>query len=383
MKGEPDTDERKKKMKFICQQQNLIKALNIVSKAVSVRTTIPVLKGIMLKAEDGKLTMSASDLDLSIQDTVIAEVSESGSVIVMARLFSDIVRKLPGEEVQVEFNDDKNVIIKSLNSEFKIIGMPADEFPVINSETDESEFIEFDKSTFREMIDKTSFAASIDEARGVITGVLLELSQEEIQMVAIDGFRMAINRRTMYNEKPYRFIIPARILNELSKIIADTDSEDNDKAKLYLNDKKAVFRFGDVQAELKLLEGNFIAYKDILPKSSRITVICDRDLLMQSIERASLLTKTGKNNLIKMNIMQNVIEITSDSDEGNVKEDLVVDKSGDDLIIGFNAHYILDVLKAIDDEKIKILLNSGINPCLIEPEQGDDYQYLVLPVRIS
>ena len=144
-----------------------------------------------------------------------------------------------------------------------------------------------------------------------------------------------------------------------------------------------MFRFGDVQAELKLLEGNFIAYKDILPKTSRITVICERDLLMESIERASLLTKSGKNNLIKMNIMQNVIEITSDSDEGNVKEDLVVDKSGDDLVIGFNAHYILDVLKAIDDDKIKILLNSSINPCLIEPEQGDDYQYLVLPVRIS
>ena len=369
-------------MKFICQQQNLIKALNIVSKAVSVRTTIPVLKGIMLKAEAGKLTMSASDLDLSIQDTVEAEVSEAGSVIVMARLFSDIVRKLPGEEVQVEFSDDRDVLIKSMNSEFKIIGMPTDEFPVINSETDESDFIEFDKSTFREMIDKTSFAASIDEARGVITGVLLELSQEEIQMVAIDGFRMAINRRTMYNEKPYRFIIPARILNELSKIIADTES-DNDKAKLYLNDKKAIFRFDDVQAELKLLEGNFIAYKDILPKTNRITVICDRALLMESIERASLLTKSGKNNLIKMNIMQNVIEITSDSDEGNVKEELVVDKSGEDLVIGFNAHYILDVLKAIDDEQIKILLNSSINPCLIEPAQGDDYQYLVLPVRIS
>ena len=369
-------------MKFICQQQNLVKVLNIVSKAVSVRTTIPVLKGIMLKAENSMLKMSASDLDLSIQDSTDAEVSEPGAVIVMARLFSDIVRKLPGEEVQIETDAENNVLIKSMNSEFKIIGMPADEFPVIKAATDESEFIEFDKSTFREMIDKTSFAASIDEARGVITGVLLELSQEEIQMVAIDGFRMAVNRRTMYNEKPYRFIIPAKILNELSKIIADTES-DNDKAKLYLNEKKAVFRFDEIQAELKLLEGNFIAYKDILPRASRITVICDRALLMESIERASLLTKTGKNNLIKMNIMQNVIEITSDSDEGNVKEEIVIDKSGEDLVIGFNAHYVLDVLKAIDDDQIKILLNSSINPCLIEPAQGNDYQYLILPVRIS
>ena len=226
-------------MKFICQQQNLIRILNIVSKAVSVRTTMPVLKGILLKAENGRLTMSASDLDLSIEDSTDAEISEPGSVIVMARLFSDIVRKLPGEEVQIETEGDNNVLIKSMNSEFKIIGMPADEFPVINTQNEESEFIEFDKSTFKEMIDKTSFAASIDEARGVITGVLLELSQEEVQMVAIDGFRMAINRRTMYNDKPYRFIIPARILNELSKIIADTET-DNDKAKLYLNEKKAI-----------------------------------------------------------------------------------------------------------------------------------------------
>jgi len=369
-------------MKFTCQQQNLIKVLNIVSKAVSVRTTIPVLKGIMLKAEDGKITMSASDLDLSIQDKADAEVMEEGSIIVMARLFSDIVRKLPGDEVQIETDDENNVFIKSMNSEFKIIGMSADEFPVVNNETDESEFIEFDKSTFKEMIDKTSFAASIDEARGIITGVLLELSQEEIQMVAIDGFRMAINRRTMYNEKPYRFIIPAKILNELSKIITETESE-SDKARLYLNNKKAVFRFDDIQAELKLLEGNFIAYKDILPKDARITVVCDRNLLMESIERASLLTKTGKNNLIKMNIMENVIEITSDSDEGNVKEELIVDKTGEDLVIGFNAHYVLDVLKAIDDDQIKILLNSSINPCLIEPAEGNDYQYLILPVRIS
>lgn len=369
-------------MKFICQKQNLIKVLNIVSKAVSVRTTIPVLKGILIKAEEGKLTMSASDLDLSIEDSTEAEVSEEGSVIVMARLFSDIVRKLPGDEVQIETDDDNNVFIKSMNSEFKIIGMQTDEFPVINNATDESEFIEFDKSTFKEMIDKTSFAASIDETRGVITGVLLELSQEEIQMVAIDGFRMAINRRTMYNDKPYRFIIPAKILNELSKIITETE-EGSDKVRLYMNSKKAVFRFDEIQAELKLLDGNFIAYKDILPKESRITVICDRTLLMESIERASLLTKTGKNNLIKMNIMQNVIEITSDSDEGNVKEEIIVDKSGDDLVIGFNAHYVLDVLKAIDDEKIKIRLNSSINPCLVEPAEGNDYQYLILPVRIS
>ena len=368
-------------MNFICEQQKLNSVLNIVSKAVSTRTTIPVLKGIMIKAEEGKVTFSASDLDFSIQDSCEADILEEGSIIVMARLFLDIVRKLPGDEVKIETDDENNVFIKSMNSDFKIIGMPVDEFPVINNITEKSEFIEIEKDVLREMIDKTSFAASIDEARGVITGVLIELSQEELQMVAIDGFRMAINRRTMYNDKPYRFIIPAKILNELSKIIADEG--DDEKVKLYLSEKKAVFRFDGAQAELKLLDGNFIAYKDILPKESKIEVIADKSLLMESIERASLLTKAGKNNLIKMNIMQNIIEITSDSEEGNVKEEVIVEKKGEDLMIGFNAHYMIDVLKAISDDKIKIKLNSSINPCLVEPVEGNDFEYLILPVRIN
>ena len=368
-------------MKFICEQKNLLKVLNVVSKAVSNRTTIPVLKGIMIKAEEGKITLSASDLDISIQDSCEAEILEEGSIIVMARLFSDMVRKLPGEEVQIETDDNNNFYINSSNFSSNIIGLPVDEFPIINSLTEDSEFIEFDKDVFSEMVRKTSFAASIDEARGIITGVLIELSQEELQMVAIDGFRMAINRRTMYNEKPYRFVISARILNELAKII--DEQEDETKLKLYLNEKKAIFRIGTIQAELKILEGKYIDYKGILPKENKISLTIDRVLLLESLERASLLTKAGKNNLIKMNIMKDVVEITSDSEKGETKDDIIIEKTGDDLVIGFNAHYLLDVLKAITDEKIKLLMNTGINPCLVEPVEGDDYQYLILPVRIN
>ena len=371
-------------MNISCEQKDILKVLNVVSKAVSNRTTIPALKGIKITAEDGRLEMTASDLDLTIKDSCEATVTEPGSIIVMARIFSELIRKLPGEQVTIRTDEKNNVFINSMNFESNIIGMPVDEFPEIKNMGEggeEPEFIEFDRTTLSEMIEKTSFAASIDEARGIITGVLIELSQEELQMVAIDGFRMAINRRTMYNQKPYRFVISAKILNEFAKII--TEDSDEEKVKLYLNERKAVFRYGSIQAELKLLEGNFISYKEILPKERKIEITCDRTLLLNSLERASLLTRAGKNNLIKMKVQGSTIEITSDSDEGNVKEDLIVEKEGDDLTIGFNAHYILDVLKAIDDDKIKMIMNSSINPCLVEPVEGNDYQYLILPVRIN
>ncbi len=369
-------------MKFICQKQELTKALTIVTKAVTNRSTIPVLKGIMLEAApSGQLTISASDLDLSIQDTIAVDTVEPGAVIVMARLFADIVKQLPGTEIQFDANEDNKVTIRSMNSKFDIIGMSTDEFPVVNQVDDDTESIRFDKKTFREMVEKTSFAASTDESRGIITGILLELSPNQMTMVAIDGYRMAINRRNTPDSGQHEFVIAAGILNEVSKILAVTE-EDDDQGVLYLGKKRAIFRFGTVQAELKLLDGKFIAYRDILPKKSGITMMADRSLLMACIERASLLAKAGKNNLVKFELQDTVLTISSDSEEGSVREELAVTKEGPDLTIGFNAQYLQHVLKAIDDTEVKLLFNSPIDPCLVEPLTGSAYEYLVLPVRI-
>jgi DNA polymerase-3 subunit beta len=370
-------------MKFSCEQQKLTKALNVVSKAVTSRTTIPILKGIMLEVtSDGKLTMSASDLDISIQNTIDIDVQEAGAVIVMAKLFGDIIRKLPSTEINIESDEDNNVTIKCQNSEFKIVGMSTDEFPSVNMVSESSDSIRFNKSELKKMIDKTSFAASVDEARGVITGVLIEFDADQINMVAIDGYRMAITRKPMVNTTQKHVIISAKILNEIGRILGDIDSEE-EEGNLYLSDKKAVFRFDNIQAELRLIDGEFIKYNDILPKDSKIKVVINKSIFMESIERASLLSKTGKNNLIKMNFTDTMMTITSNSEEGNVKEEIIVNKEGDDLVIGFNAQYVIDVLKSIDDEEIKMLFNTGITPCLIQPVEGNEFEYLVLPVRIN
>ncbi len=368
-------------MKFECNQQLLTKALNIVSKAVTSRTTIPILKGILLEvSEDGKLKMSASDLDITIEETVEIESGISGSIVVQSKLFGDIIRKLPKATVSVELVDT-NVVIKCMNSEFSIIGLSADEFPSIKNIEENQEYITFDKTILKEMIRKTSFAASVDESKGVITGILIELLNDAINMVAIDGYRMAITREAMVNLEEKNVIISAKIMNEISKILSEASEEEN--VNLILNDKKAIFIIGNVKVVLRLLDGEFIKYKDVLPKDNKIKVKVNRNDLMESIERASLLSKEGKNNLIKFAIKDTIVTITSKSEEGNVREEVIINKEGEDLDIGFNAKYVLDVLKSIDDEEIYMFFNTSITPCLVEPVNGDSFEYLILPVRIT
>ena len=369
-------------MKFTCEQRSLTRALNIVSKAVSSKTTIPVLKGIMIDAsKDGKLTLSASDTDLSIQNTIDAEVSEVGSVLVMAKLFGDIIRKLPASEIEIETDEKNHVTIRSKNSEFNIVGMPSDEFPTMETITEDTESVVFDRFLLKDMIDKTAFAASNEESRGIITGVLLELQDGDLSMVAIDGFRISITRRPMPEAKTYSIIIHARILSELGKIISEIEDEES-SCTLYLTEKRAVFNFAGIYAELKLMDGRFVAYQEILPSNSRISMDVSRKQLVESIDRASLLARSGKNNLVKFEISENILTVTSDSEEGSVREDIPVNKTGEDLMIGFNANYLMDVLKAIEEEEIRILFNTSIDPCLIRPFDGNEYEYLVLPVRI-
>lgn len=368
-------------MKFSCSQSTLIKALNVVSKAVTSRTTIPILKGILINVdEEGIITMSASDLDISIENKFEVVDYEPGEIVVQAKLFSDIIRKLPSDIIYIEENDG-NLIIRCSSSEFNIIGSPSDEFPKINLQED-GEKITFDKEVLKEMIRKTTFAASIDESRGVITGVLLEMKEDSLNMVALDGFRMAVAREHINNGREQNIIIPARTFNEVQKIISETET-DSDDIELILNDKRAVFIIGNIKVVIRLLDGEYVRYNDILPKESQLRIVMNRTDLMDAIERASLFAKVGKNNLIKLNIMDNEMEITSKSEEGNVRENVYISKEGKDLVIGFNSKYLLDSLKAIEDENIAMLFNTPISPCLIRPIQGDEYEYLVLPVRIT
>ncbi|WP_324825656.1 DNA polymerase III subunit beta [Sinanaerobacter sp. ZZT-01] len=367
-------------MHFTCTQQTLSKALNTVSKAVTTRTTLPILKGILLETTgDNQLRLSASDLDLSIEKTITVSVSEPGAIVVSARLFSDIIRKLPNDTIEIHQMENNQILIRCMSSEFTIVGLPADEFPNIGIVLEQqSLFIE--KEILKELIKKTSFAASIDESKGIIVGVLMDISLEQITMVALDGFRMAVNREKMDNKQEQRLVIAARILNEINKIMMDSEEE---TISMILDEKKAVITMQDTRIVLRLLEGEFIKYNDILPKNYNCRVILNRSDFLESIERASLLAKEGKNNLVKFSIEGESMEITSRSEEGTVRETVMIEKLGDNLEIGFNSKYVLDVLKVVTDEQIILQFNSSISPCVIKPVEGNAFEYLVLPVRIA
>ena len=368
-------------MKFTCNQQVLAKALNTVSKAVSNRTTIPILKGIMIKAtEEGSLILTASDLEISIKKEINADVQEPGAIVVMAKLFGDIIRKLPNEDILISCDESGTVLIKTSFSEFNVVSFPTNEFPEIGNKEEGSESITLDRDIFREMIRKTAFAASVDESKGVLTGILTEIDEDFIKMVSLDGFRLALVKENMKSASSNKFIIAAKVMNEISKIISE-DEEDSD-INIMLGEKREVINVGSNEIIIRRMEGEFIKYNDILPSENTTNVIVSKEMLLESIERASLLSREGKNNLIKMSIKNDLMTITSRSEEGNVKEEIIVEKNGNDLEIGFNSKFVLDVLKVIDDEQISLNFKSGVSPCVVKPVEGDSYEYLILPVRI-
>ncbi len=368
-------------MKFTCNQQVLAKALNTVSKAVSNRTTIPILKGIMIKAtEEGSLILMASDLEISIKKEINADVQEPGAIVVMAKLFGDIIRKLPNEDILISCDESGTVLIKTSFSEFNVVSFPTDEFPEIGNKEEGSESITLDRDIFREMIRKTSFAASVDESKGVLTGILTEIDEDFIKMVSLDGFRLALVKENMKSASSNKFIIAAKVMNEISKIISE-DEEDSD-INIMLGEKREVINVGSNEIIIRRMEGEFIKYNDILPTENTTNVIVSKEMLLESIERASLLSREGKNNLIKMIIKNDLMTITSRSEEGNVKEEIIVEKTGNDLEIGFNSKFVLDVLKVIDDEQVSLNFKTGVSPCVVKPVDGDYYEYLILPVRI-
>lgn len=367
-------------MKFTCQQQTLMKALNTVSKAVSAKTTIPTLKGILIETASDSLVLTASDLDLSIRTRIEASVEEEGSAVVTAKLLSDIVRKLPNEELTL-FDEGVNINIKTLSSEFKVICMPVEEFPEVYKKEDVNDTLVFNRELFMDMVRKTAFAASMDESKGVLTGILTEVSPDSISMVAIDGFRLAYVREEARGERDKKFIVSARIMNDIRKIISDEDEECD--VIVSFGAKKTTFSIGNTIVIIRLMEGEFLDYNNIIPKDSFTRAVIGREVLLESIERASLLAREGKNNLIRMSIVNNLLTITSRSDEGNVKEEIVIEKDGNDIEIGFNSKYVLDVLKAIDDEEVQFNFKSGVDPAIVTSVNGDEYKYLILPVRIT
>lgn len=367
-------------VKFTISQRKLNDALNIVQKAISNKSNLPILKSIFIEAKQNTIRLVGNDLSIAIDITLDAYVDVPGKAAISSRIFGEIIRKLPDSDVFIESDDSFNLKIKSMQSSFQLASFSADEYPdlpIIDYTTKYS----INKDLFKDMIRQTIFATSQDETRPILTGSLLEIENGEMTMVAIDLYRVAIRKVKVPNHVDAKAVIPAKTLNELLKILSSYDN--SDEICLTYSDKYMKFEIDNIMIITRLLEGEFIKYNQIMPKDYKSLVTVSRDALYHALDRASLLAREGKSTSVKFKVTDDILYISSNVEIGSVNEIVAIELEGQDIEIGFNPKYWIDVLKIIDSEFVQIELTTNVSPCIIRPVGQHDYTYLVLPVRIS
>ncbi|MDO5755208.1 MAG: DNA polymerase III subunit beta [Tissierellia bacterium] len=363
-------------MRIEINQQDLMAHIQIAQRAISNRTTLQILNGMYFQARDNYLRIISTDLELFIETKVPCFVKEEGEVVINSTLISNIVRKLPQEVIAIE-SDQQQINIQCQQSKFNLIGQDVTEYPLLPN-VEEGEKITLHSSLLKEGTRQTVFAASEDQSRPYLTGVLLRGKEDSLHMVALDGFRVAFKRIETEEAPQEKIIIPARALVELEKILDDDQGVD-----LFITDNHILFDLGDTRVYSRLIEGNFINYEDIITDEYDTLCHVDKKQLQLSLERASLLARQDKANLVKLFISDHAINIQSNSEIGSVDETVPCEKEGEDLVIAFNAKYLLDGLKVIHEGEVEIRMRRSVDPAVMRSVDRRDFTYLVLPVRLA
>ncbi len=374
-------------MKLSCQKSLLSEVIQTVQKAVSAKSVMPILECIKIDANpDGTVIITGNNLDLCIEYKTKFNVQEGGNIALSSRMFGEIVRNLPDDEVIISTNDENNVTtIVCHKSEFNIQGMSALEYPQVPEVNDTFSF-KIQQSLLKKMIRKSIFAAAVNDAkRPIITGVLMELDTNVLNMVATDGHRLAIVKEIVKSDlSNKKFIVPGMSLREISKVLKENDNE----VEILVSQRHAMFDFGDYKIVTRLLEGEFINYSPILSTPNSIFVTADTKGLSESLERASLLINDDISTKIekipvRLNIAFDKIEITCITGKGKVHDIVDVDIKGEDIEIGFNHKYLLEALRACEEERIKMEFSHPRSSCFIRSiENEGSYTYMISPIRL-
>ena len=365
-------------MKLICEGLDLSDAVLKVSKASAARTTNPILEGIKLKAYADSLTLTATDNEITIEKTIPADVKIEGEAVVPGKFFSEFVKKLSSEQIELTLTEKNTLKIKYTDSEGSLQCMIAEEFPSIK-QLDNPEKIIIGQKDLRDVIAKTIFSVASDDARPILKGCLFEISDNKITCVALDGFRLAKAEKPIKSTTAnFSFIVPARCLNEISKLIEESD----DDLELFVQKNYLMVYIGQTKVVTRLLDGDFINYRQVIPNNTTSKVTINKRQLEDGLERASLLARLDKNNLVRLDVKDKVLTLNSQSDIGNVTENITISLEGKDISIAFNARYLNDCLRNIEDDFININFTSPIAPCTITKTDDSEYLYLILPVRI-
>jgi DNA polymerase-3 subunit beta len=366
-------------MKFLCGKKSFSDAVNIIQRAVSTKSTLPALEGILIKATTGMLTLTSNDLEIGMTTTISANVEETGDIVLNAKLFSEILRKLPAETVSVEADNKLLTTVTSGASEFTILGIPSSEFPEMPT-LSECEKFAIPQNILASMIKQTLFCISTDDSKPVHTGSLFELSENSIRIVSVDGYRLAIRSEKIKNSLDLKFVIPGKTLSEVLKMLSPDSDE---PITMNIGRRHILFEINSFAIISRLLEGDFLDYRSVIVNKNSSEIKINVRTFTASIERASLLISDRIKSPVRCIFEKDSVKITCSTSSGKVYDEIPSSLTGDTLEMGFNNHYILDALRASECDEIRILLNGPLSPMRIYPASGENFLFLVLPVRLK
>ena len=365
-------------MRVYVEGTDLSNAIATVIKATSNKTTNPILEGIKITAKGDTLTLLATDMELTIERKIKADVLMEGETVVVGKYFVEFAKKLEKEQVELCRLFDGGLQIKYSNSESELQVFPAENFPKI--EKDESgNFFEISQADFKKVVERTVFACSTDDSRPILKGCLFEIKDDILTSVALDGFRMAVVKKPVNASGDMKAVIPSRTLSEIVRIL----DKDENTIKVFLQKNSLFVEVENTCLFSRVIEGEFVKYNHILPTSFANTVTVNRQALLNSIERASIVARNDRYNVIKFDVKEEVMNISAKAEVGNVNENVNVNLTGKDMAIAFNGKYIMEYLKISNDDFITLNLNTPIDPCILTAVGKEDFLYLVLPVRIN
>ena len=366
-------------MKLVCSKSNLLNGVQIVSKAVSNKTTMSILECIMIDATKGSITLTANDMDLGIETVIEGDIIEKGAIALDAKIFLEIVRKLPDSDIKIDTDDSFKTTITCEKAKFNIIGKSGEDFsylPVV----EKNDSIIISQFTLKEVVRQTIFSISDNDNNKLMTGELFEINNDELKVVSLDGHRISIRKiRLKESYSPKKVIVPGKTLNEVSKILPGGAEND---VIISFTDKHIVFEFGNTTVVSRLIEGEYFRIDQMLSSDYETKVKINKREFLECIDRATLLVKEGDKKPIIINITDGTMELKINSILGSMNEDIDIEKQGKDLMIGFNPKFLIDALRVIDDESVELYMVNPKAPCFIKNAE-ETYIYLILPVNFT
>lgn len=366
-------------MKFVCSKSNLLTGVQTVSKAVPSKTTMSILECILIDTTKGNITLTANDMELGIETIIEGNIIEKGIIALDAKIFLDIVRKLPDSDITVEVDSSLKTTITCEKAKFNIIGKSGEDFSYL-PQIERSDSVLLSQYTLKEVIRQTIFSIADNDNNKIMSGELFEINENELKVVSLDGHRISIRKIELKNSYPHnKVIVPGKTLNEISKILSGDADKD---VSMSFTSKHVVFEFDNTTVVSRLIEGEYFKIDQMLSSDYETKVKINKKEFLDCIDRATLLVKEGDKKPIIINITDDNMELKINSTVGSMNENIDIAKSGKDLMIGFNPKFLIDALKVIDDEEIDIYLVNPKAPCFIRDAAGK-YIYLILPVNFT